>query len=97
MKPAIRQRLWPGKVKAEDASAIAIQMFRDGVATNAFRELAADGFSVISHRKYNRRVSSLLSFAENKWMAPIRRDIFGNTLYGIVLQKNGRSENATAA
>jgi len=87
MTPVVRKRLWPAKVKAEDASAIAIQMFRDGVTTRIFRGLENGGFRRIAYRRYNRRVSSFFSFLENKWCAPLRKDIFGNTLYSICLQK----------
>lgn len=88
MKPWLRTRLWPNKVKAEDASGIAIHMFKDGVSSMVFKELEARGFQRVLMRKYNRRLSALLSYMENKWLASLRKDIHGNTLYSICLRKH---------
>jgi len=88
MLPWLKKIFWPGKVKAEDASDIAYQMFKDGVSTGMFMNLARQGFRVVFNRKYNRRVSSFMSYMENKWLARMRKDIFGNTLFSMCLQKN---------
>ncbi|HUI63444.1 MAG TPA: class I SAM-dependent methyltransferase, partial [Bacteroidota bacterium] len=87
MSKPVRRLLWPGKVKAEDASAIIIHMMKDGVSTGVFTELSTKGFCLVSLRRYNRRVSTFLSFAENAWLAPFRKDIYGNTLLAICLQR----------
>ena len=87
MTPFIRARLWPGKIKAEDTSNIAFHMFKDGISTKVFRELETQGFIFVFTRRYNRRVSSFLSYVENKWLAPLRKDIYGNTLFSICMRK----------
>ena len=87
MMPAIRKLLWPRKVRAENARNVAIHMFRDGVSLRPFREITEDGFFVVFHRRYNRRVSTLLSYLDNVWLAKFRKDIFSNTLFSIGLQK----------
>ncbi|HXX63561.1 MAG TPA: class I SAM-dependent methyltransferase [Bacteroidota bacterium] len=87
MSNPVRRRLWPGKVKAEDASAIILHMMKDGVSTSVFTELKAIGFCLVSLRKYNRRVSTLLSFAENAWLRRLRKDIYGNTLLAVCMRR----------
>ena len=88
MKPSIRARLWPGKVKAEDARPIAIHMFKDGVSTQPFQQLIADQhYQKLFHRKYNRRPSAFFSYVENEWLKGLRKDIYGNTLFAMGVQK----------
>lgn len=86
MSPSIRSRLWPNKVKAEDSSKIAPPELDEGVSTQAFEELLRTNFRLVFMRKYNRRVSWILSYVENKWLASLRKDVFGNTLFSIGLQ-----------
>jgi ubiquinone/menaquinone biosynthesis C-methylase UbiE len=87
MSEKIRNYLWPSKIKAEDASKIAYHMFKNGVSLDVFRKLSENNFSIQFTRKYNRRVSSFFSYVENKWLAFLRKDIFGNTLFSICIQK----------
>ncbi|WP_319409719.1 class I SAM-dependent methyltransferase [uncultured Desulfosarcina sp.] len=87
MLPLIRHLIWPRKVKAEDATYIAYHMFKKGVSTNVFKELVQNEYKIIFMRKYNRRVSSLLSYFENSWLRKFRKDIYGNTLWSIGLQR----------
>lgn len=89
--PAIRNRLWPGKVKAKDASGIAIHMYRDGVSMKVFDGLTRGAYSPLFKRKYNRRLSGWLSSLENKWLSRLRKDVYGNTLFAIAIQKQYRS------
>lgn len=88
MKKRIRKLLWPGKVQAEDVTNVAPHMFAQGITTRVFREAAANGdFSILFHRKYNRRATAFMSYLENMWLKKLRKDIFKNTLFSIGLQK----------
>ncbi|HPW37666.1 MAG TPA: class I SAM-dependent methyltransferase [Syntrophorhabdus sp.] len=87
MKPLIKNYFWPQKKKQEDAKEIAIHMFKDGVSIKVFSALCNNGFKLVIFRKYNRRVSSFFSFFENSWLKWTRKDIFGNTLFAIGVQK----------
>lgn len=87
MSPVIRRRLWPQKVKAEQSATVGIHALKDGVATTAFLDLERRGFARLFHRKYNRRASAFLSYLENKWLAGIRKDIYGNTLWSWAVQR----------
>jgi SAM-dependent methyltransferase len=87
MSPSVRSRLWPNKIKAEDMTKIVHpKLISDGVSIQAFEKLQKNNFRMVSMRKYNRRVSWLLSYLENKWLASLRKDIIGNTLFSICLQ-----------
>jgi len=88
MKKRVRKLLWPGKVQAEDVTKVAPHMFAQGIATRVFREAVANrDFSILFHRKYNRRATAFMSYLENKWLKKLRKDIFKNTLFSIGLQK----------
>lgn len=84
----IKDWLYPEKVKAESAVDIGIHMFRDGVSYAPFEALTAKGFTILRLRKYNRRLTSFLSRLENKWLACVRKDHFGNTLYAVCLKRD---------
>jgi 2-polyprenyl-3-methyl-5-hydroxy-6-metoxy-1,4-benzoquinol methylase len=86
MSPSIRSRLWPNKVKAEDSSKITSPELDEGVSTQVFDDLLRTNFRLVFMRKYNRRVSWIMSYVENKWLAALRKDVFGNTLFSIGLQ-----------
>lgn len=90
MCKTIRQILWPKKIKAEDATNVAILMFKSGVSMSPFIQLEKKGFSRVLHRRYNRRASSLFSYIENKWLSFFRKDIFGNTLFSIAVRKSDK-------
>jgi SAM-dependent methyltransferase len=92
MSPSIRSRLWPKKVKAEDASKTYSPELDEGVSTQVLDELLRTNFRLVFKRKYNRRVSWILSYVENKWLAALRKDIFGNTLFSIGLQSKNDPE-----
>jgi SAM-dependent methyltransferase len=85
MLPSVRSRFWPNKVKAEDMTKILHPKLSDGVSIQAFEKLLKTNFRMVFMRKYNRRVSWLLSYLENKWLASLRKDIFENTLFSIGL------------
>jgi SAM-dependent methyltransferase len=87
MTGPVRRLFWPAKVKAEDASPIAIHMVGNGISARVFDELEGKGFRMVSRRKYNRRVSTVLSFVENAWLARFRKDLYGNTLLAICMQR----------
>ena len=88
MAPIVRKYLFPGKIKAEDASQVAYHMFKDGVSTKPFDKLIQSKlYNRMFHRRYNRRLSTAFSYVENEWLKYLRKDIFGNTLYSICLQK----------
>lgn len=88
MRPQFQKRFWPEKVKAEDARNIAIHMFGDGVSMRPFEQLQAHGeFAIIQRRKYNRRVSAALSYLENAWLSRLRKDLFGNTLFSVIVRR----------
>ena len=88
MSTKVRKYFWPNKIKAEDSSSIAYHMYKEGISTAVFKKLTQQNFSIIFMRKYNRRVSSFLSYLENAWLGSLRKDIFGNTLFSICLQKS---------
>lgn len=88
MKPALQRRFWPEKVKAEDARSVAIHMFGDGVSIRPFEKLIGTGeYSLVRQRKYNRRLSATLSYLENAWLRRHRVDLFGNTLFSVIVAR----------
>ncbi len=88
MRPAMQRRFWPRKVKAEDARDVAVHMFGDGVSMRPFQQLARrPEFTLIGQRKYNRRLSAALCYLENAWLKRLRKDVFGNTLYSVIVQR----------
>lgn len=87
LRPGIKRTLWPKKEKQEDTKDIAVHMFREGISIKPFFDLCNMNFRRILYRKYNRRASSFFSFVENKWLKSTRKDIFGNTLFAIGIQK----------
>lgn len=89
LKPFFKKLLWPQKIKQESSKEIAPVMYSKGVSLDIFKKLSEKRFSIISLRTYNRRASSFFSFMENKWLESLRKDIFGNTLFSITLQKTG--------
>ena len=79
---------YPNKLKAENAQSVAILMFQDGVSILPFKQLIKNQkFEILIYRKYNRRLTSTLSFIENYYMKFLRDDIFGNTMFAIALKK----------
>jgi ubiquinone/menaquinone biosynthesis C-methylase UbiE len=87
LKPEIKRILWPKKEKQEDTKEIAVHMFKEGISVKSFLDLCKMNYRLIVFRKYNRRASSFFSFVENKWFKWTRKDIFGNTLFAIGIQK----------
>jgi hypothetical protein len=85
--PVIKRILWPTKEKQEDAREIAVHMFKEGVSIKSFSELCRNDFKRVIYRKYNRRASSFFSYVENSWLKFTRKDLFGNTLFAIGIQK----------
>lgn len=86
LKPAVKRALWPQKVKQPDPKAIAVHMFKNGISLKPFYRLSENGIRVLKIRKYNRSPSSLISFIQNQWFPLTRKDIFGNTLFSIVMR-----------
>lgn len=87
MRRGIRDLLWPKKVKAEDASAIAYHMYRDGISMDVFDEMRHAGYSLLFTRRYNRRVSTAMSYLENKLLSRWRKDVYGDTLFSIAIKR----------
>lgn len=84
----IRKKLWPQKIKAEKVTDIAYYMFKDGVSVKPFLKLINENnFKLITYRKYNRRLTGLLSYLENEWLNRLRKDVAGETLFSIAIQK----------
>ncbi|WP_084448373.1 class I SAM-dependent methyltransferase [Desulfovibrio inopinatus] len=86
-KARIQKLLYPQKIKAESAVDIGVHMYKNGVSLEPFYALTQKGFSVLSLRKYNRRLTTFLSKLENVWCSSLRKDHFGNTLYSISMLK----------
>lgn len=87
MRQWVVKIFWPKKLKAENVTKIAPHMFKDGISMVPFQKLCKERYFMLFKRKYNRRPSSFMSFLENKWLSRFRKDIYGNTLFSIALQR----------